>query len=161
MWVNCYGNGLLSKHFGFLLLRLLLAVSSTHAHMPLTFPHTWATHAPHWKLRGCGHGGLYLQDWRSELAPSRLCSFHYYLRAMKNRHGQEVYSIVALTLLLKKDHRSGETQQLRALASLKEDLSLFPAPTLEESQLAVCNSSFRGNPFLWPLWAAAFKWAHR
>lgn len=72
---------------------------------------------------------------------------------MENRHGQEVYSIAALTLLLKKDHRSGETRQLRALVSLKEDLSPFPAPTLEESQPAVCNSSFRGNPFLWPLWA--------
>lgn len=60
MWtgVNRYGNRLLSKHFGFLLLRLLLAVSSTHAHTPLAFPHTWATHAPHWKLRGCGHQGL-------------------------------------------------------------------------------------------------------
>lgn len=151
MWVNHYGNGLLSKHFGFLLLRLFLAVSSAHAHTPLTFPHTWAARAPHWKLGGCGHRGLYLQGWRSELAPSRLCSFHYYLRAMENRQGQEVYSIMALTLLLKKDHRSGETRQLRALASLKEDLSQCPASTLEESQPAVGNSLFRGIPFLWPL----------
>lgn len=89
MWVNHYGSGLLNKHFGFLLLHLLLEVSSTHARMPFTFPHTWATHAPHWKLRGCGHGGLYLQGWRLELAPSRLCSFHYYLRAMENRHGRK------------------------------------------------------------------------
>lgn len=123
LWVNYYGNGFLKKHLGFL---CFISYWQSLPCMPtcLLFLPTHVQHMPLWE--DADTGCLYLRGGWSELAPSRSWSFHYYLTAMENRHGQEVYSITVLTLFLKKDHRSGETQQLRALASHLENLSLVP-----------------------------------